>query len=179
VLVVAGFIRNDLSGGRAMFQMLISYFTNLRVIEKNITTASRFSPDERAIFAEHLYINQRLIEIIKGGGTAHAPLDDRAINDLLVRAFHSCTNMGTQATALGGRTRRDPFLNLASTLQGLYTATISARHRPSHRKLVDRINATVARFVEANLTPTKRRELETDLQGKLARLTHSTQSGPT
>src|SRR5687768_14477718 len=135
-----------------MFRMLISYFANLRVIQKNMAAAARFSSEDQVLVAEHLFVNQRLIAIIAGGGVDQAPLDDAAIQELLVEAFHNCTRMGAQATALGGKTRRDPFLNLASTLQGLYTESIVARHRPSHKKFLDRINSIIDRFVESNLT---------------------------
>lgn len=160
-----------------MFQMLTSYFANLRVIEKNMAAASRFSLEDRALVAEQLFVDQRLIAIIEGGGVEQVALDDAAIKHLLVEAFHSCTRMGAQATALGGRTRRDPFLNLASTLQGLYTETIVARHRPPHKKFLDRINSVISRFVELNLTVAKRMELEVDVRSKFSQLTHPPQSG--
>jgi hypothetical protein len=126
----------------------------------------------RALVAEHLYTNQRLIEIIEGGGLEHhAPLDAAAIHELLVASFHNCTRMGAQATAQGGRSRRDPFLNLALTLQGLYTETIVARHNPSHKKLLNSINSTLGRFVDVNLPHTKRGKLELDLRQKIDQLT--------
>jgi hypothetical protein len=160
-----------------MLQMLTSYFANVRVIEKNVAAAARFSPEDRALVAEQLFINQRLIAIIEGGGVEQAPLDDAAIKELLVQAFHNCTRMGAQATASGERTRRDPFLNLASTLQGLYTETIIVCHRPSHKKFLDRINSIIARFVESNLTDTKHTDLEIDLRNKLSQLICPRQSG--
>ncbi|MBZ0147484.1 MAG: hypothetical protein K8F62_08070 [Pseudorhodoplanes sp.] len=153
-----------------MFQMLTSYFANVRVVEKNMTAASSFSPEDRLLVAEQLLINQRLIAIIERGGIEPSPLDDAAINDLLVESFHNCTKMGAQATALGGRTRRDPFLNLASTLQGLYTETIVVRRRASHKKFLRRINLAIDRFVESNLTETKRAEIEVDVRGKLSEM---------
>ena len=161
-----------------MFQMLISYFGNLSVVEKNMATASNFSPGDRAIVAEQLFINQRLIAFIEGGGLEQVPLDNAKINDLLVEAFHNCTRMGAQATAQGGTTRRDPFLNLASTLQGLFTETIVGRHRPSHKKFLARINSIIERFVESNLTDIKRAELETDLRGKISQMIHPPQGTP-
>jgi hypothetical protein len=154
-----------------MLHMITSYFANVRVINKNITAASRFSPDDRALVAEHLYTNQRLIGIIERGGLEHyPPLDAAAIHEFLVESFHNCTRMGAQATAQGGRTRRDPFLNLASTLQGLYAETIVARHKRSHKRLLDRINSTVGQFVDINLPHTKRGKLELDLRQKVDQL---------
>jgi hypothetical protein len=119
-----------------------------------------------------------LIAIIEGGGTEYAPLDDSEIEKLLVKGFHNCTKMGAQATALGGRSRRDPFLNLASTLQGMFTETIIVRHRPSHRKFLDRINSTISSFVEYNLAVSRRSSLEVDLQAKLVQMIDSVPDGP-
>ena len=120
---------------------------------------------------------QRLIAIIEGGGLEHAPLDEAEINALLAEAFRNCTRMGAQATALGGRTRQDPSLNLASTLQGLYTEAVVARQQPSHRKFLERINWCVDRFVESNLTATRRTQIEVNVYKLISQMVHQSRSG--
>src|SRR3989304_5106480 len=114
-----------------MYQLVSSYFLNVRGIEKNLAVAEKFAIKDRTRNARDLYFHQCLIEFIERGGQGLPTLNESTINRLLIEEYHRCEWMAKNAVILGERNRRGPLLNLASTIQGLYNETIISRARPS------------------------------------------------